>query len=375
MNGDGERRLRLLLVEDSADDEALLVQHLAYSGYRVDHVRVDTAAGLGLALRREWDVIISDFSMAGFDAPQALEIVRTLGIDTPFIVLSGSVSEEAAVAAMKGGAHDYLVKGNLARLGSAIEREVREAAIRNERRRMREQLEVSDRLASIGMLAAGVAHEINSPLAAIVANLELLSLDLSAPRDERERSFAESVSDTLEATGHLRQIVKDLGVLSRGTERSERATVNVERVLDTAMRMAWSQIRTRARLVKTLAGVPPIVGDESRLAQVFLNLLVNASHAIEPGHASANEIRAATSFDTSSSRVVVEVSDTGTGIAPQSLDRIFDPFYTTKPAGSGTGLGLAISQRIVTGLGGTIEVDSTVGKGTTFRVLLPQAEI
>jgi signal transduction histidine kinase len=372
MSGQGQRRLRLLLVEDSTDDEALLIRHLVRSGYEVDHVRVDSAAALRTALAQDWDVIISDFAMDEFDAPQALAVVREVGIDTPFIVVSGSVSEQHAVDALKGGAHDYLMKGNLARLESALERELREAHIRSERHRMREQLVVSDRLASIGMLAAGVAHEINSPLAAIVANLELMEIDLGAPRDEREQTFADSVRDTLAATNHLRQIVRDLGILSRGTDRpQDPVPVDVERVLDTAMRMAWNQIRHRARLVKDLTGVPHVLGEESRLAQVFLNLLVNASHAIEPGDVEANEIRASTSVE--SDRVVVEVADTGTGIAPDALARIFEPFYTTKPIGVGTGLGLAITRGIVTSLGGTIDVQSTLGRGTTFRVRLPLA--
>lgn len=369
----GERRLRLLLLEDSEDDETLLVRHLTKAGYALEHERVYTASTLREALQRGWDVIVSDFTMAGFDAQQALAIVREAAIDTPFIVVSGNVSEQSAIDALKGGAHDYLTKSNLARLVGAIERELREAALRAERRQMREQLVVSDRLASIGMLAAGVAHEINNPLSAIAAHLELAALELQTSPLAHEQNIWASVRDALEATNHLRQIVRDLGVLGRGSTPGVQplAPVQVDRVLDIALRMAWSQIRPRAQIVKRIRPVPPILGDESRLAQVFLNLLVNAAHAIEPGEAAANEISVATLVDTDGRHVVVEVSDTGSGIAPEALAHIFEPFYTTKAAGVGTGLGLAITRGIVTSLGGSIEVESAVGRGSTFRVHLP----
>jgi signal transduction histidine kinase len=371
MSGE-RRRLRLLLIEDSEDDETLLVRHLSKAGYAIEHERVYTADTLRQALTREWDVIVSDFAMAGFDAPQALEVVRDMRIDTPFIVVSGSVSEQSAIDALKGGAHDYLTKGNLARLVGAIDRELREAAIRAERRQMRDQLVVSDRLASIGMLAAGIAHEINNPLSAIVAHLELVALDLQSSPSSHDEGITGSVRDALEATNHLRQIVRDLGVLARGSapDAQSLGPVHVERVLEMALRMAWSQIRPRAQIVKQLDPVPPILGDESRLAQVFLNLLVNAAHAIEPGKAMSNEIRVATRAD--ADRVVVEVGDTGSGIAPDALARIFEPFYTTKAAGVGTGLGLAITRGIVTSLRGSIEVESTPGSGSIFRVAFPR---
>jgi signal transduction histidine kinase len=360
------------MAEDSPEDETLILRHLSRVGYDVQHERVETPSSLRDALRRNWDIILSDFAIGPhFTAPDALEIAREAGSDTPFIVLSGTIGEEAAVQAMKGGANDYVLKGNLARLQTAIERELRDAAARQERRRMREQLVVSDRLASIGMLAASVAHEINNPLTALVANLEFLSDRLDGFAGDDDGELADGVRDAMSATNHLRRIVGDLGVLSRPSTapRPEAATVDIENVLETATRMAWHEVRLRARLTKEFAGVPPVEGDESRLAQVFLNLLVNAAQAIEPGASEENEIRVSTSMDRAG-RVVVGVSDTGSGMAPDVRDRIFDAFYTTKPSGVGTGLGLAICHRIVTSLGGAIDVQSAVGAGTTFRVLL-----
>jgi CheY-like chemotaxis protein len=136
--------------------------------------------------------------------------------------------------------------------------------------------------------------------------------------------------------------------------------------------MAWNEIRHRARLVKAYGPVPPVEGSESRLGQVVLNLLVNAAHAITEGSAEQNEIRVTTSTD-AEGRAVLEVRDTGGGIAPGARQRIFDPFFTTKEIGVGTGLGLSICHGIVSAMGGTIAVDSQPGAGSLFRVVLPPA--
>jgi CheY-like chemotaxis protein len=134
--------------------------------------------------------------------------------------------------------------------------------------------------------------------------------------------------------------------------------------------MAWNEIRHRARLVKNYGKTPPVEASEARLGQVFLNLVVNASQAIAEGRAEDNEIRVSTSTD-SCGRVVIEIADTGPGMSPEVLSRLFTPFFTTKPVGVGTGLGLSICHRIVTSLGGSIDVSSEVGKGSAFRITLP----
>jgi signal transduction histidine kinase len=237
------------------------------------------------------------------------------------------------------------------------------------------QLMVSDRMASVGMLAAGVAHEINNPLAAVLANLDLAQRQLidggSAPGDIHE--LREMVDDARGAVERVRQIVRDLKVFSRHEDLKQGA-VDISKVLDSSLRMAWNEIRHRARLAKDYySDLGPVEGTESRLGQVFLNLIVNAAQAIPEGNADKNLIRVVT-LPASDGRIAVEISDTGTGIAPEALLRLFTPFFTTKPAGVGTGLGLAICHRIVTGLGGDIEVESQPGRGTTFRVLLQAAK-
>jgi CheY-like chemotaxis protein len=136
--------------------------------------------------------------------------------------------------------------------------------------------------------------------------------------------------------------------------------------------MAGNEIRHRARLTKEFGDIPPVEGNEARLGQVFLNLLVNAAQAVPEGRADTNEIKVVTRMEGANS-VAVEIHDTGNGITADALPRIFDPFFTTKPVGVGTGLGLAICHRIIGALGGQISVESQVGKGTVFRIVLPRA--
>jgi PAS domain S-box-containing protein len=240
--------------------------------------------------------------------------------------------------------------------------------------RAQEQLLVSDRMASVGSLAAAVAHEINNPLAAVSGNLELaakaidvsyldgVELDLGEIKDELDE--ARSAAD------RVRSIVRDLRIFSRG-EDDERGPVDVHRLLESSLRIAGNEIRHRARVVTEYGIIPSVLANESRLSQVFLNLIVNAAQAIPDGHADTNQILVRTYIDSATDQVVIAVTDTGAGMSPESLRKLFRPFFTTKAAGAGTGLGLAICQRIVTGFGGEIRVESTLGKGTTFRVYLP----
>jgi CheY-like chemotaxis protein len=242
------------------------------------------------------------------------------------------------------------------------------------------QLLVADRMASVGTLAAGVAHEINNPLATVMANLGLAVEDVAAlaRRPELAGALGEleaELGDATEAADRVRLIVRDLKLFSRGEEEL-RGPVDVHAVLDSALRMAWNEVRHRAQVVKRYGTVAAVDANASRLGQVFLNLIVNAAQAIPAGQADINEIRLRTEVsEEAGGRVVVEVEDTGPGIPPEVLGRLFTPFFTTKPVGAGTGLGLSICQRLVAGLGGEITVRSRVGQGTTFRVALPVAAL
>jgi PAS domain S-box-containing protein len=262
----------------------------------------------------------------------------------------------------------------------------------SQRRELTARMMQMDRMLSVGLLAAGLGHEINNPLSFVTANVDLAlrsvveleravdalpseSLDptlfeLTFKLGSALKEAREALSDARQGGRRVQAIVRDLRTFARpGSD--EDGPVDLERVLDAAINMAQNEIRHRARLVREIEPVPPVLGNAARLGQVFLNLLTNAAHAIGVGAAEENEIRIRLYPDADG--VVAEISDTGSGIAPGTLPHIFEPFYTTKPVGHGTGLGLAICQNIVLSLGGAISVESELGRGTTLRVQLRAA--
>ena len=371
------RPLRVLMIEDVEADAQLVIRELKRGGFDVTAERVDTPEALLACLPQQpWDLAISDYSMPRFSAPQALRLVKAHAPDLPFIIVSGTVSEDIAVASLHAGAQDFMSKGRLGRLVPAIERELRDVALRVERQKMQEQLLLSDRMASMGTLAAGVAHELNNPLACVMANLELAARELNELAERRglvaeTRDMRDELQDAREGAERLRTIVRDLKIFSR-PEAETTGPVDVIGVMESTLRMAWNEIRHRARLNRRFGPTPPVQASETRLGQVFLNLVVNAAQAMPEGRASDNTITITTGA-APGGQVFIEVTDTGTGMPPEVLGRLFTPFFTTKPVGVGTGLGLSICQRIVTGFGGEITVTSAVDRGTTFRVTLPAA--
>jgi signal transduction histidine kinase/CheY-like chemotaxis protein len=240
---------------------------------------------------------------------------------------------------------------------------------------LRAKLVMSDRMVSIGTLAAGVAHEINNPLTYVMASLEALR-DLMAPEIARNAALAEATTffdDMRDGLGRVGRTVQDLKLFSRSEEPS-RVVVDLRDVLTRVLRIANNEIRHRATLVLDLEDVPAVDGNDGQLGQVFLNLLVNAAQAIPDGAADRNEIGVVTRTD-AKGRAVVEIRDTGSGIPDDIKTRIFAPFFTTKEPGVGTGLGLAICHGIITSHGGVLELDSTVGQGSVFRVVLEPSTV
>ncbi len=266
-----------------------------------------------------------------------------------------------------------------------------------ERKLMQARLLQADRMVSVGTLAAGVAHEINNPLAYLMANLDVvarrklpqvvelvreleariepLALEghVGTELPERLAMMGEMLGIAREGAERVRNIVRDLKTFSRADD-DRSGPVDVRLVMDASINMAWNEIRHRATLEKTYDDVPLVEANESRLGQVFLNLLVNAAQALPVGTAAEHRILVRTRTD-ANGRAIVEVSDTGPGIAPSIAGRIFDPFFTTKPIGVGTGLGLWICQGIVVAIGGEIGVLNEPGRGATFRVALPARSV
>jgi signal transduction histidine kinase len=235
---------------------------------------------------------------------------------------------------------------------------------------------MADRLATVGTLSAGVAHEINNPLAYTIANLsyvrDALAKVSEAPAGLDLTEVRASTEEAIEGAERVRRIVKDMKTLSRMDDERV-GPVDVEAALEASVNMVAHELRQRAHVIKNFGRVPLVRGNEGRLVQVFLNLLVNAAQAIAGNAPDRNEVRLGTSIDTAG-RVIVDISDTGVGIPDEVLPRIFDPFFTTKPVGVGTGLGLSICHSLITAMGGSIEVTSKMGVGTRFVILLPAAD-
>lgn len=255
-------------------------------------------------------------------------------------------------------------------------------------RRTEQSLRLSERMASLGILAAGVAHEINNPLTYVLLSLRLAQRQLDRnlpqlPKDYVARTEA-ALTNALDGAERVSEIVKDLRLFSRADETILEA-VDPPAVLDSALRLMGNDMRLRARIECDYRPTPAVTGNHAKLHQVFLNLFINASHAIEEAYGPVDaeppqsrqgdaQIRVTTDTDANGD-CVIEISDTGVGIAPELLDRIFDPFFTTKPVGVGTGLGLAMCRSIIASMSGEITVRSELGCGTTFRIVLPRARV
>ncbi len=236
-----------------------------------------------------------------------------------------------------------------------------------ETRSLQAQVMAADRMASIGAMAAGLAHEINNPLAYVVANLGF-AIDALEARGETTEVL-EALRGAREGVERVSNVVREIKMFTRAEDaRSE--DVDVEQVLRSAIKMGEHEIRHAANLSVSCDAVPPVHGNGARLGQVFLNLLLNAAQAFGEGRHKDNAVRVRLRSDEAGD-VVVEISDTGVGIAAEDMAHIFDAFFSTKPIGMGTGLGLSICRDIVAAHRGQLEVESTPGRGSTFRVVLP----
>jgi two-component system, cell cycle sensor histidine kinase and response regulator CckA len=502
-------QLRILIVEDSEDDLLLLLRELRRGGYTPDYVRVETAADMQTALEHQnWDIVIADYTLPRFSAPEALQVLQLQHQDLPFIIVSGTIGEETAVAAMRAGAHDYLLKDNLTRLVPAVERELREAqerqkrleaeqALRESEERFRqlaenitesvfwmsdpnelEMLYVSpayeriwgrtceslyanfmewieaihpedrqrihtsffehsllgnydqeyriirpdgsirwirdrgfpikdrtgvpyrvvglaediterklteavlrrtERLESLGTLTSGIAHDLNNVLTPILGIVQLLPLKV-ANMDESTQGLLQILEDS---TRRGADLVKQILSFTRGIE-SKPTNTQVSYLLLEIQKIIHQAFPKNIELSLELPqDLWTIEADSTMLHQVFMNLCVNARDAMPEGgklsitaeNFTVDESYARMHLEAQvGAYITIAIADTGTGIPPEILDRIFDPFFTTKEIGKGTGLGLSTVLGIVNSHHGWIDVESSLGKGTQFKVYLPATD-
>jgi two-component system cell cycle sensor histidine kinase/response regulator CckA len=402
---------RAVLVEGIARDitdrrEVEEALKLSEASFRILLEGVPDAA----AIQRDGRIVYANMALVttlGFDRPEQL-IGRSLAhfIEDDIEAIPGPPPDPSGIKGMITGERRLVRRDGKTRVAElmslpllfdgapavvSIARDV------TEQRQLQARLTLADRLASVGTLAAGIAHEINNPLAFVISNLSFLSEEMRRGQLSLEGNTAsgatsasiggqrlrnrselelvewqEVLSEAYEGAERVRQIVRQLKTFSRPDE-DRLSPVDVHQVLDSVVMMAANEIRHRAQLHREYGMVPMVMANEGGLCQVFLNLVVNAAQAIPEGDAHHNAIRLVTKR-VDMSRVSIEVQDTGSGIPREALSRIFDPFFTTKPVGVGTGLGLSICHGIITNLGGEISVESEQGKGSTFRVVLPSLE-
>lgn len=384
----------ILLVEDDALVREAMGSLLEGEGYEIAFAENGREAlrylhsGAGVV-----DAIILDLKMPVMDGWE----FRAVQKDDPKLGLIPvlAISAEGGAKAAAISAQAYLRKPVDAKeLLATLERILAES-----RQGTATRLDDTERLASLGRLAAGVGHEINNPLAFVMMNigqsLEILRPSVRqlevADKSAGARGLSESavegltvrlvsVVDMLEdcqvGAERIRATVSNLQQLSGRTHTAkpaENGPLDIHQLLDQSVSMVWNQIRHRARLVKRYGKVSSIRGNGGAIGQVFLNLLVNAVHAIPEGDAEHNEIRISTQVEAGAdgAQIVVEISDSGVGIAAEVLPHVFEPFFTTKPLGEGTGLGLSLSRQTVDDHGGHMTVESELIRGTVFRVYLP----
>jgi two-component system, cell cycle sensor histidine kinase and response regulator CckA len=369
--------LRVLIVEDSEDDAELLLLNLRRGGFDPVYERVETPTMMKRALQQPWDIIVSDWAMPHFSAEAALAAMQQSGLDLPFLIVSGTVGEEAAVAAMHAGAHDFMAKGRMSRLVPAIEREMREAVVRAERRVMEQQLRQTQKMEAMGQLTGGIAHDFNNLLGVIIANADLL-LDLvkgSAQQIELANEILASATHGAELTHRLLAFARQQPLLPQIVALNE----HLARIITILGRTLGETIAIRTLLAEELWHTKV---DPSQIEDALLNLAINARDAmpgggaltIETANVALDEHYASLHAEVEpGDYVMLAMTDTGTGIPAEILERVLEPFFTTKELGKGTGLGLSMVYGFAKQSGGHLNVYSEVGVGTTIRLYLPRA--
>jgi two-component system, NtrC family, sensor kinase len=419
-----ESKGTILIVDDTPANLQLLESILQEKGYTV-RAAISGQMALKAVQHQPPDIILLDINMPvmnGYEVCRALKSDPLLA-ELPIIFVSAAVETADKLRAFEEGGVDYVTKPFqplevLARVEThlTLSRVRRELEHKNSEleqamhdlKLAQTQLVQSENLAALGLLTAGIAHELNNPLNFIAASVqglkktvapvdELMALCQLLPqgatpdavdriaswsREHEPAELRETINELVEnacyGANRAAEIVTGLRVFTR-LDEAEQKSANLQECLDAALMLLHSRYRDRIRIERRYEALPPWLCQPGKLNQVFMNLLANAVDAIfaKPGQRSDEVIRVATRLEEREGRfcAVVEIADTGTGMSEEVKTRLFQPFFTTKDVGKGVGLGLAISHGIVRDHGGSIEVESEAGRGSLFRVVLPQIEV
>jgi len=403
-------KTKILIVDDERLMRSVLKMILEKNGYTIVEAENGQEALEKVIADSTIDLIVSDIVMPVMDGIQLVKELRKQGLDVPIVMLTGESSISVAIEALRSGAIDYVIKGDslntikvvvdraLAKHQLMLKNVQLEQRVEQEVRKSREKdllLLQQDRLASIGQLAAGVAHEINNPIGFIMSNLgtlkgyvenlaqftSLLQTIIDKKCSGEEQCMVSEASQKLDITYILQDIIGLISESSEGAERVKRIvldlkdfarvdvnsfkTVDLNECVESTLNMVRNEIRYVADVAQQLGKIPPLTCNPQQINQVITNLLMNAAHSIE----GRGKITVSTSCVLD--QVILSVADTGRGIPAEIRNRIFDPFFTTKEVGKGTGLGLSICYDIVKKHGGEITLTSEPGAGATFMVSLP----
>jgi signal transduction histidine kinase len=367
---------RVLHLEDNETYAELIKESLIREWPGCCLRRVDREQDFATAVATgEFDLVLSDFSLPGFNGLAALEIARKIKPDMPYIFLSGTIGEENAVRALTEGATDYIIKDRPGRLVPAIRRAMKEVQENQRRRELETQFLRAQRLESVGMLAGGIAHDLNNVLAPILMSVNLVQQRTDDPEIARLMGVLET------SVRHGAGLVRQVLAFARGAE-GERDHLELPAVIGDLTRLLRDTFPRSITIETSVAAdLGAIRSNSTQFGQVLMNLCVNARDAMPDGgklsirasNVDVDEALARThTWAKAGPHVMISVTDTGTGIPPESLNRIFDPFFTTKAASKGTGLGLSTVLGIMKSHGGLLEVTSTVGKGSEFRLYFPK---
>jgi signal transduction histidine kinase len=329
--------------------------------------------------KQSWDVIISDFVMPQFSGLEALKLIQGKGLDIPFIITSGKISDDTAVMSMKAGAADYIMKDNLTRLGPAIERELQETSVRREREKAskalkerEEELRILKKIDQLKDEFVGlVSHELRTPLTVILGALNTVMTE--GDRLSR-REIKQLIGDAYYEAENLSEILANLLELARAQANRLQITeelINIRETIDTVVSKMKQQTMSRQLIIDCDESIT-INADRVRLQRILHNLLDNAIKYSAPG----TKIEVFARRD--NNEVLIGVKDMGIGIPSEQQGKLFEPFQRLEPQNNkatGTGLGLVVCRRLVEAHKGRMWVESQPGEGSTFYFTLPMTDI